>query len=498
MSAGAARAASEGGSSPRPGSIARNAFHLLVGQVLTTALSIALHSVLGRSLGAVEFGVLFLVTSWTSFVSDVTAWGVGALLVTRVARDASLAGPLLGAAIAFRVAATVLVLGPAVLLIRLLGYDASTQGLFAIAIATSVPLAVATLYGWVMRGRERMGRDALVTVAAKALALALVVPVLLAGGGVASILVAQGVAGLGGLWIAEWQRRRLRMPRLRVEWRHVRDIAVLGVPVVVLSLQVGAQAFLDSLLVSKLAPPDVVGWYGAAKTLLGFLVTPAAIIASASFPALSRGAGIPGALVQEIRKVRRPLVWLGALASAGTWLFADVAIGLVYGRRGFGPASAVVQVFGVSLLLVFVDSLLSYVLLAVERSRQLAVGKLLSVVVSVAVAWWAIPWCQARFGNGAIGSAVGFGAGEVFMVVAGVLVMPRGVLGWADAVDLGRGVLAAVATVAALRVVPAMSPVAAIPLSIAVFAAAGAVTGLARPGDLAGLRSALNRRTGNG
>jgi hypothetical protein len=47
--------------------VARNAFYLMLGQVMTTALVILFSSALGRMLGASDFGLYFLIVSFSSF-----------------------------------------------------------------------------------------------------------------------------------------------------------------------------------------------------------------------------------------------------------------------------------------------------------------------------------------------------------------------------------------------------------------------------------------------
>ena len=98
------------------------------------------------------------------------------------------------------------------------------------------------------------------------------------------------------------------------------------------------------MILSKLAPADVIGWYGAAKNIMGTLLAPALILGAASFPRLARAAGHAGALKAEVRAAPRPILWLGALAATGTTLFADDAIAIMYGQKQFGPAGIIFQI----------------------------------------------------------------------------------------------------------------------------------------------------------
>jgi len=52
---------------PPPRSIARNVVSLLVGQIGTMAISIAISAIIGRFLGAASLGLLYLVTASINF-----------------------------------------------------------------------------------------------------------------------------------------------------------------------------------------------------------------------------------------------------------------------------------------------------------------------------------------------------------------------------------------------------------------------------------------------
>jgi len=89
----------------------------------------------------------------------------------------------------------------------------------------------------------------------------------------------------------------------------------------------------------------------------------------------SRGFRAPAANVaafnEEVRSALRPILWLGALGGVGTFLFADQAIGMIYGQRSFAPAGAILKVYGPGLFLVFIDVLFGNALTAMGRATAL-------------------------------------------------------------------------------------------------------------------------------
>jgi O-antigen/teichoic acid export membrane protein len=254
------------------------------------------------------------------------------------------------------------------------------------------------------------------------------------------------------------------------------------------------QPYLDAILLSKLAPGVVVGWFGAARNILGTLMAPAVILGAAAYPRIARASHDGAALRHEVRAAFRPLLWLGALAGTGTYLFASAAIALIYGARDFAPAAVILQVFAPGLLLLFIDILLGNIIYASGGAAGFAIAKIASVVVGTALDLILIPWFQQRYGNGGIGVVVAFALSE-FVVFAGALIaMRRGTLERGTALDVARALGAAGVTVLLFRVLPAVPPWAGIPLCVATFAAASLAVQLVSWEDLSVLPALLRRR----
>ncbi len=162
--------------------LGRNVLHLVLGQVTTTTLTILLTAIIARSLGASDFGLLYLMTSIATFAYVVVDWGHGPYVVREVARHPERAGELLGSVMAVRTATLVAVCGPAVATTWLLGYDTRTLVLTATMLAAWLPIFLVLSYSWIFRGRERMDYDAIMNVALKLFTVALASVFLILGG----------------------------------------------------------------------------------------------------------------------------------------------------------------------------------------------------------------------------------------------------------------------------------------------------------------------------
>ena len=482
--------------SQAPASLARNAFYLVLGQIATTALAIVANGALGRFLGARDFGVYFLISSFAAFVYVVVDWGQQYYGIREVARAPHRGGELLGTGLVLRTVGTVLICLPAGLAAWALGYDLRTRWFSVAFIALSLPVLLGQLYGIVFRGSDRMGLDATVSVVNKSIGLALTLGALTLGFGLGGVIVAQGIAGLVALGVAARLYRRLTTGPVRFSMATAREMLSGGTALATMGIVVYAQPYIDAVLLSKLSPRDAIGWYGAAKNIMGTLFAPALILGSAAFPRLSRAAAQPKTFAREVQTAFRPMVWLAGLAGVGTYLFADTAIGLVYGHRHFAPAGDVLRVFAPGLFLVFIDVLFGNALTALGRSNAFAIAKLGSAVLSTVLDLALIPYFQRRMGNGGVGVVLAFGLSETVMFGGSLLLMPRGTVGLPVFVDAGRAISAAALTAALFYVLPAMAPWFGIPLCVVVFTLSSILVGLLRRADLELIRAMAKDRVG--
>jgi len=468
--------------------------HLVLGQAGTMVLGILFSALLGRSLGAGDFGLYFLINSLAAFALVLVDWGQNYFGIRAVARAPARGGELLGTGLVLRAVGTALIALPAGLVAWGIGYDRRTI-LFSVAfLFLNLPLFLAQNFGMVFRGRDQMGLDASVSVLNRASGLVLAVVALRLGWGLWGVVAAQGLAGAAALALAFRLYREVGHAPLVFRRETAREILVGGTAIAAITVAVYVQPYLDAVLLSKMVPKDALGWYGAAKSIMGTLLAPSLILGAAAYPRLSRVADDRPAFRTEFALAQRPMLWLGGLAGVGTWLFADVAIHLIYGQRQFGPAAVILQVFGLGLFLTFVDVLIGTALTALGRATAFAVAKIASVVLAIGLALLLIPWFQGRTGNGGVGVTVAAVLSEVVIFAGGLLLMPKGTLSVAMLADGARALGCAVATWGVFQVLPALPPWVGIPFCIGAYFALSSAVGLLRRDDVQVVTALLRRR----
>jgi O-antigen/teichoic acid export membrane protein len=445
-----------------------------------------------RTLGAEDFGLLYLLTSVGAFAYVFVDWGHGAYVTGEIAKRPERSGELLGTVLLVRVATAVLACLLAVLLMVVLGYDRRTILLSVFTIAAWLPLYLGLSYAWVFRGRERMDYDALLQVVSKFSLVVVSLAGLALGGRLVALVGVYAAAGAVTLLVAVILYRRIHLPALAFSWPTARELVSGGVPILAIALAVGVQPYITANLLYKLVPGDLVGWYGAAWALAGTLVAPATILGATMYPRLARVADNPLEFGRVLRTAFRPLLLVAALGGVGAVLFADFAIGVVYSEQKFGPAADILRSFAPALLLIYVDMLLGNAIVALGKAGGLAKAKILAVVVTTGAALILVPFFQARFGNGGIGIMVGIALGELIMVAAATLLM-RGMVHRAMVTDLGRALLAGVATIGLFQVLPPLPAFVGIPLCVVSFAGFATAAGLIGRSDFDLLASIVRR-----
>lgn len=477
---------------PRSGTV-RNAFHLGLGQVATTLLTILLSATLARTLGAADFGLLYILMASATFAYVLVDWGHGSLIIRETARHPDRSGNLLGSALAARTVGALLACPAVIAATWLLGYDLRTQLLAGALVLGWLPQYLGLSFGWVFRGYERMDRDALLNVLHKLATLITSIICLALGGHVSGLVFAWLVAGCMTLATGIFMYRHLQLPKISATMSTARELLRDGAPLLAMSLAIAIEPFFNANILYKMASPEVVGWYGAAWNIAGTLVAPATILSATMYPRLSTVAGNADEFKRAFVASLRPLLLIAVLGAVGIHLFADVPVGLIYSMKKFGPAADILRAFAPVLLLMFIDMFLTTAILAAGKGGRLALAKVASVIVTTGLVFILVPLCQTRLGNGGLGVMYAMTIGELLMLIAAGALIREAI----DGRTLGnvcRTLIAGAATVLLIQVLPPISPFLTIPLCLLAFAGLSLLVGAVTRADVEMLLAPLRKK----
>ena len=365
----------------------------LVNKVLDVGFALIMFRILrAEGVGAYTFaGVL------VGYLDILVGFGLGTLITREVARDPTAAGRYLGNTLALRL---LLWLASGGLLAVLVGPGAGPLGITP-PIALTIGLLWLALLPAILSGalsalfaaHERMEHPAAVTILTTLLKVSFGILALAAGWGyvgLAAVAVVTNVLTavvLLGLCV-----RTIGWPGLAVDWRFGRSMAGVSLPLMVNSLLNTLFFRIDALLLKPLAGDVALGWYSTAyKFVDGLQIIPSSFVL-ALFPLLSRhAAGDRRRLARTCAAALKTLLALALPISVGTTLLAEPIILLFAGPSYLPESARALQVLIWFLPISFVNGLLQYVLIAVDRQRWITLSFLIGATFNLAANLLLIP-----------------------------------------------------------------------------------------------------------
>lgn len=420
------QSASQSMAAPR---VLRNATLLVIAQASAAPVVVLINAIAARELGATGFGRYFQVMTFTSFAFLFVEWGQPNALTARVATERATAGELLGSALAFRLCTAMLACVAAPVACALVGYDRELVTILALAMLGGVFGTVSGACQDVLRGYERTDFAAATYVGWQLLSAAAVVPVLLAGGGLRGLVLAQLICAAAGTTLVLWMLPWLQVPKLSVNWATVRQLIRSGRPFLIFSLVLMLQPLVDAAMLSAFAAPEAMGWYAAARKLTGVLVFPASALLAALYPTLCR---LRVESMDAFRSTAADSLFAVTIVvvpvTLGCALFPDLGVA-IFGQRSYGPATDDLRLLAPYIFLVYFSMPIGSCLTASGRQTGWTVVQLVCVVISTVFDPLAIRWFQAHAGNGGLGVCLTTVASEILMVAGGLWLLPKGSVG---------------------------------------------------------------------
>ena len=443
----------------------------IAARLLTIPVAIAVSAVLARSLGAPDFGAIYLANTALSVVFLFVDFGTGSQMAAMVARDPASTPGVLGAGLALRAvlgAVALLLIDP---LTRVFGYSETVRMVFMLTAVRCLLNSMSSCMASIVRGLELIPAHARLTVITTVAEAAILVPTMLLGGGLHAAMLALVASAVLGMVV--WGALLLRIGAAKIGFAaaQLRELLHGGTGFLVFDLALRLQPYIDANFLEKLSTPTEVGWYAAAQRMTGSLLLPVSTLNFAIYPAMARlwRTDRP-AFVRLTRSALRAAMLFGIMAAVGAACFAEPVISAVYGRTGFSGAARDLQILSVYVGLVFVTMLLGCAIMAAERQLAWAAVQALCIPLSLVLDPILIRWFAAHAGSGGLGVCVSVAVAETLMIAGALIVMPRRILGRSLLLDGARGV-AAGAAMAACALLLKPWPVLGMPASVAVYLA---------------------------
>lgn len=408
--------------------VARNTSIMFVQQLVTWGSTFLLMLIMPRYLGPVEFGWLFLAISLTQIFRVIVDYGGNYLVAKNVARSPENAGQILVDAVVFRTALSIVSIGLIVPFTFVAGYAATPRLIiFIFSIGLLWQGAITGLYA-AYQGRELMQYTSVGAMVERGFNSIAVITAILLGANVVVIAAIFEIGGLLQFFALARFRKRIASALPKINWADTAAQIRDGLPYFLFTVFSMIYYRIDSVMLSKMAPEEVVGWYGGACRFFETMQFFPFIFSAAIYPVLSRlWTDESHTHTRAIQKSLQFMLLAGVPITIGLVAFSRDIIQLFYGLSQYAPAIPVLQVLSAGLIVMYIDIVLGTTLLSSDRQKQQSVLALCAIPVKLGLNYVLINYSQARYGNGALGAALSTVLTEVGLMACMLNMIPKAI-----------------------------------------------------------------------
>lgn len=407
--------------SDRGHGVARNLGALFGGQAVTWTMTLIWMLIVPRALGPVGLGILVSAQSVSGVLGIVLGVGARNYLVIETVGDRTAGPKLVGTALILRLAAVPLVGLAAVAWARFAhyGHEATTV-LYLITAMTALTLLMEPLQA-AFQSIERMKYLAYADVVNKTAQSLVGIALVLVGFKVVGIAANMAIIAAVVFVLAFWWLRPYFRVEIRTNLTLMAQVSRQSIPYWAFGLFGLIYFWIDTIMLSLMTRPEVVGWYGVSTSLFQTLMFVPVLVQTAWLPRLAAAFVKSGRALAETARVPVELVLTISVPIAmATALVAGPLIHTVYGA-GFAHAVPVMIVLAACVPPLYLNTMLGTVLQAAKRRAVWASAMAGAAVVNPLFNLVLIPLTEHRYHNGAIGAGISLVLTEV--LISGVFVL---------------------------------------------------------------------------
>ncbi|MGD9794660.1 MAG: flippase [Acidimicrobiia bacterium] len=409
-------------------SVTRNISALIAAQMVTWLAAMALSVGQSRFLGPSGIGKIGLAVSLWTVAGVIVTFGTTTLITIEAAKDPAAGAAIAGTSIRFQAFPTAIAFGVLQAYGMISGYDRTTLIVIAVVGGAALFQSYAAALRAFSYGMERMGATSLIDVVHRVAFVMIVIVVLWAGAGpIGSVITNFLVTVSNFVVLTAVLRRRIPIPMsgtvrdYRAILRRSRSY-FLNEAIVVVYQQV------DVIVISALLTTTALGYYSVSTLLFGTLLFLPNIVATSTFPVLSRlHAHDPASAARYLEKSLGTMMLISGPIIAATIALGNEIISLLYGPK-FDDAGPILRLMGLVLVFTIPSITLGRYALVIGRQHAWAVASAIAAVLTVPLDIVLVDRCEAWFDNGAIAGAITFIITEAFLTFFGIVVVAPGLV----------------------------------------------------------------------
>ncbi|MFN1835766.1 flippase [Balneola sp. MJW-20] len=406
-------------------SITRNTSVMLAAQAVTWAASFVMLLFLPRLLGSDDFGKLFLAMSIAMMIDVLIDFGGAYLIPKEVSRSKSRTANILSNFAGVRLVIWLVSMIGIIAFSFLAGYDSVTRLIIVILCFARSWSGIRMVLTSGFQGHEKMEYPSLGGIAQKVFVSTLVVSALLLGYGPITVAVIMALGILVNLLVHLKFSSRIVEGFTKVEWRSTKSMLTVSVPYFLWSLFSIIYYRVDAVMLSLMTDDTVVGWYGASYKFFDIVMALPSIFTTVVFPIFARlWIEEKNQMYLTFQKSLKFMVILSLPVAIGIFGYSSDIVTLFFGLEEYTPSILVLQIFAISIPLVYVDFIFGSTILAADKQKKWSVVGFFAIFVNIILNYLLIPYFQASYGNGGLGAASATFATELFILGCAYALIP--------------------------------------------------------------------------
>lgn len=375
--------------------IAYNTIVQYIGKAITTAISLVLIAALTRYLGVAGYGQYTTVFAYVAFWAVLADFGFFWVLVREISKPEADVGKIANNILTLRTVLGIIVFLVGFLIALFLKYDLTIKlGIGVIGIAWLWTTLNSTLVG-VFQSKLRMDKAVITEVVGRAIILGMVLLMIKYQMGLIGIFWAYVIGNLVNFLFSLLLASRYFKIKPQIDWDLWKKIAIMAYPIGITLILHLIYFRIDTVILSLMKGNIDVGIYGAPYKILEILLLLPALFMGAAFPVLTKYyVSKDKRLIPAFQKAFDFLIILAVPVVIGVSTLAKPIINFIAGEEfvntstislGNYQATAVtaLQILIFSVGIYFIFNLFYYLVLVMNRQKELIRPYFIVVIVNI-------------------------------------------------------------------------------------------------------------------
>ncbi len=362
------------------GTILKNFFSLSGGELLSKAIAFVTTVYLARVITPEGFGILGYTTAFVSYFLLFIDFGLDIISAKRIANDKSIITKYVNNILSFRILLAILIFIILSGIVFFMNEDIIIK--FAILLTGLSLFVQAISIEFVFQATEKIKYLSIKVVSKNILIFILV---LLFVRNVSDVLIVIIISVVSNLLVNIWLFRKYRGFFGNYVWvvnqKFLRSLFAESFPLIISSFMITIYYNLDMVMLGNIKTQTEVGIYNAAYKLFMIGLIPLAAIVKIFLPSLSKIKDRV-LLKRTIRNFGVMMFGSGVIISGVVFLFAEIAIGLIFGDK-YSGAVIPLMLLALNLLVISVNVFFGNPLTVWGKQKVYAVAITLGAVINV-------------------------------------------------------------------------------------------------------------------